>query len=114
MNLTDDAVTAAATVQMGPAWASLDDHFRASLRPQIITEVTAAFRVDQDAISAAGQSGTAYVPSDAAVTAAIKTAAVVHSGWDGYDDVLRELLRTDYRNEIAAAAAVQYNLHEGS
>lgn len=113
MSLNDEAVTAAATVHLGAAWASLDDYFRASLRPQIINEVTAAFRVDRDAISAAGQSGSPYVPSDAAVMAAIETAAAVHNGWAGYDGGLRDVLMADYRNEIAAAAAVQYNLNEG-
>lgn len=108
--VTPPAVSAAAVSQYGPAWTLYDTSTRVALIPQLVAELAAAFRADAVAIRTAARAGAAYVPTDSAVLAAIRTVSSVHQAWPSFGDGLKAQLMNGYRNEIAAAAAAQYNL----
>lgn len=108
--VTPPAVSAAAVSQYGPAWALYDTATRVALIPQLVAELSAAFGTDAGAIRTAVRNGSPYVPTDSAVLAAVRTASSIHQAWPGFDDGLKAQMMTGYRNEIAAAAATQYNL----
>lgn len=108
--VTPPAVSAAALAQYGPAWTLYDTATRVALVPQLVAELTAAFRADAGDIRTAVRSGSPYVPTDSAVLAAVRTASSIRQAWPGFEDGLKFQMMSGFRSEIAAAAAAQYNL----
>lgn len=108
--MTPPAVSAAALAQYGPAWRLYDIPTRVSLVPQLVAELMAAFRADAGDIRTAVRSGSPYVPTDSAVLAAVRTASSIRQAWPVFDDGLKSRMIADFRSEIAAGAAAQYNL----
>mgnify|MGYP003542160757 CR=1 FL=1 len=108
--VTPPAVSAAAVAQYGPAWTLYDTATRVALVRQLVAELTAAFRADAGDIRAAVRSGAPYAPTDSAVLAAVRTASSIRQAWPSFDEGLRSRMIADFRSEIAAAVAAQFNL----
>lgn len=108
--VTPPAVSAAALAQYGPAWRLYDTATRVALVPQLVAELMAAFRADAGDIRTAVRGGSPYIPTDAAVLAAVRTASSISQAWPGFDDGLKSRMMSGFRSEIAAGAAAQYNL----